>query len=285
MPSGVIDIQRLRATLEPNRACRSIKSRGGQSIKWRVGRAIEWTAETDSTNDWAWEFIDVEAADGLVVVTEYQRLGRGRLGRSWISPRGASLLFSVLLIDEAGALNGGEIGLLAAVACAGAVSKTTQLICSIKWPNDLLVSGKKVGGILVESRKRGDGTLCYALGIGINCLQQAGHLPPALAGSATSLEIECAAAIDRTALLTNILKELDGWLADPGRWGYEDLHAQWLARCEFVGRRVELQHANRMFVGTMLDIDPAAALLVRLDEGGIRRFDASDTTVLSTQNP
>lgn len=244
----------------------------------RIGRHIEHVASTSSTNDVVWRAVETGDADGLAVFAEHQTAGRGRLGRTWESPRGASLLCSVALIERGGGRRGGEIGMIAAVCGCRAVAACTELVPSIKWPNDLLVRGRKVGGVLVESRRLADDRTAYALGIGINCLQQPAHLPPALAGRATSLEIESRRAIERTALAAALLHELNHWLQPTADWTYATLRSAWLERAEVLGQRVRLRQGDRWYSGTVLDLDPAAALIVQLDEGGIRAFNAADTT-------
>ncbi len=246
----------------------------------RIGRHIEYVDSTSSTNDEAWDRIETDFADGMVILAEHQTAGRGRLGRRWDSPRGASLLCSVVVIDEAGELTGGELALLPAVAVCEAIKSRTEIIPAIKWPNDLLISGRKVGGVLVEARARRDGAWAYVIGIGINCLQQRGHLSGELATSATSLDLESRQTIDRTALAISLIRELDRWLAQPDAWNYAELHEAWRLRCESIGGRVTLRHGNRSYSGTVLDVDPKAALVVQLDEGGIRTFNAADTTVV-----
>lgn len=271
MNAGALQIDRLRTELS-------------RIAGARIGRRIEYLASTTSTNDEAWLRIDSEDADGLVVLAEHQSGGRGRFGRTWHSPRGASLLCSVALVDSSGELAGGSLCLLTAVAACDAVTACTDVALTIRWPNDLLISGRKLGGILIESRRRRDGQQAYVVGIGINCLQHRGHLAPSLGESATSLELESAQAIDRTALAVALLRELDRRLGEPHELGAEHLRREWLARAEPMGRRVSLQHAGRLFSGTMIDVDPGALLVVRLDEGGIRPFDAATTTIVR-ENP
>ncbi len=249
----------------------------------RIGRHIEYLESTSSTNDDAWRYVEADDADGLVIFAEYQSAGRGRSGRTWHSPRGASLLCSALLIDERAELTGGELGLVAAVATRDAIVACTDVVPVIKWPNDLLVSGRKLGGILTESRLRHDGIRAYVVGIGINCLQQHGHLVSALGDSATSLELESAYPVDRTALATSLLTELDRWLGEPRTWDDAYLRREWLARAEPMGRHVCLQHAGQVFSGLMIDLDPSTALVVQLDEGGIRAFDAGTTMIITTE--
>ena len=250
----------------------------------RVGRRIEYVQSTTSTNDEAWRLFEDGAEDGLVIFTEHQSAGRGRLGRVWESPRGASLLLSVVLIDRHDELSGGTLGLLTAVAVVDAVTAATDVRPVIKWPNDVLVGDRKLGGILIESRRR-DETATYVVGIGINCLQQRGHLAGQLATSATSLDLESVEAIDRTHIAAALLTELDRRLGDRGGWNDEHLREAWLARSESIGQRIRLRHGGTVYCGSVVDLDPTAALVVRLDEGGTRVFSAAETTILERSAP
>ena len=218
MTAGVLQINRIRAELRTA----------------RIGRHIEYLNSTTSTNDEAWQRINDEDADGLVVFAEHQSAGRGRFGRRWNSPRGASLLCSVALIDAHRELSGSGLCRLTAVAACDAIGACTSSAPTIKWPNDLLLSGRKVCGILIESRTRNDGLQAYVVGIGINCLQHRGHLMPELGESATSLELECDRPVDRTALAASLLTELDRRLTGPDVWSDGELCRQWLARAENV---------------------------------------------------
>jgi len=268
MESGTLQIGRIRESLRTR----------------RVGRRIEYFVSTTSTNDEAWRRIHEPDADGLVVLAEHQSAGRGRMGRAWESPRGASLLCSVAVVDGARELSGGDLSMLTAVAACDAIRVCAGVHATIKWPNDLLVDGRKVAGILIESRARQDGVPAYVIGIGVNCLQQRGHLSEGWGDAATSLELESDGVIDRTGLAMALLAELDRWLARPRAWTTDRLRTAWLALAEPMGQRVVLRSRGKLYAGSMIDIDPAAALVVQLDEGGIRAFAAADTTWMKRES-
>lgn len=269
MSSGLLQFDRIR---EARRA-------------GRVGRCIEYVEVTTSTSDLAWERLADTDFDGLVVLAEYQSAGRGRLGRSWSSPKGASLLCSVAILvpagdDDSRVLMGGQLMLLSAVAACDAIRRSTALAATIKWPNDILISRKKVAGILVESRSTSSGGHAYVIGMGINCLQQSGHMESLADQPVTSLDLESADPVDRTDLAIKLLAEVDHWVELPDEGKFTALREAWLARAEPMGGPARLLHAGRVVTGSMLDVDPAAALVVRLDDGGVRAFDAATTTTL-----
>lgn len=271
MNDGRLDIETIRAALRTR----------------RVGVQVAFVAETDSTNDEAWRRLSESTADGCVVFADYQSAGRGRLGRTWSAPRGAGLLMSVLLVEPPGDPTPAELCLIPAVAACDAIAAVTDVRPTIHWPNDLYVGSRKLAGILVESRRPATPNISAAtvIGIGINCLQHRGHFPPELHDRATSLEMESHHAVDRDMLAIALLHRLDHWLARPRAWDHEELRAAWIARAEPPGRRVTLRCGERTHQGTIVDIDPASALVVRMDDGALRAFHAAETTVLPEAAP
>ena len=248
----------------------------------RIGRQIRYLPTTDSTNDEVWRLLDDQSAsvdqDGCVVFAEHQTAGRGRLGRSWHAPRGASLLMSIGLLDDSLG-SGPELGLIAAVCIWEALTEMTDLRPLIKWPNDILVGDRKLAGVLVESRLLRDGRQGHVIGLGVNCLQHSGHFPAELMGQATSIELESSRPVDRTGLAVALLAHLDRWLARPRTWHEGELRAAWLARANAPGCHVVLTSRGRSYSGTIIDVDPVAALIVRLDNGDVCCFNAADTSL------
>ena len=282
-----LDVKRIVSGLSPQRVGRSTTS----------GPGVQAVSSTASTNDLAWERLGTDGADGLVILAEHQTVGRGRLGRTWESPRGASLLGSVLLVEPAvpaegrQVVPGSQLGLIAAVACADAIAETTGARVGLKWPNDLMAQGRKLGGILVESRvvaakaERGQPApaapgVAYVVGIGINCLQHRGHFPPELRDRATSLDLVSPGPVDRNALARAVLVQLDRWFADLSALSGVVVRRAWLERSAPLGERIRLQYDGRRYSGHVIDLDPTASLVVQLDEGGRRLFEADRTSVL-----
>lgn len=233
-----------------------------------------------SSNDVAWEHVGRGSADGLAVFAEHQAAGRGRLGRVWHSPRGAGVLCSVVLDDAAGVLKGGLMGLVCGVAACDAVRAATHVPVELSWPNDLMARGRKLGGILVESRPGAGGGRVFVAGIGINCLQHRGHFPPELRKRATSLDLESCHPIDRTRVARALLQQLDAWLVDPRALRPEVVCERWRARAVGLGQPIRLRRDGREYAGVVVDVDPTSALVVQLDQGPRMLFDAEGTTVL-----
>ncbi len=247
----------------------------------RLGRPLLLVDQVDSTNAQLLARA-AELPDGTVLCAECQSAGRGRLGRRWEAPRGASVLMSVLLREPRESPLPAQATMLAAVAACAAVESATTCSLAVRWPNDLFVQRRKLGGVLVEviTPPGWTGERALVIGIGLNCLQHRGHFPPALAESATSLELEVAAPVDRPAVARELLVALDRWLTVAARRGPE-LALAWRRRCGDYGARVQLAENGQSYAGTVVDIDEAGNLVVQLAEGGRRQFAAATTTRIS----
>jgi BirA family transcriptional regulator, biotin operon repressor / biotin---[acetyl-CoA-carboxylase] ligase len=177
-------------------------------LRGRLGRPYEHVGSTPSTQ----LLLDADAAEGAVVAAEEQTAGRGRLGRRWFAPAGTSLLCSLQLRPASPTERLPELTGVAARACAEAIAGVTGLEPELKFPNDVLVGGRKVAGILAEAR---DGRV--VLGIGINVNVAASELPEDVAHPATSLLAETGRELDRAELLAELLVRLehryDAWLS------------------------------------------------------------------------
>ncbi|MBN2560149.1 MAG: biotin--[acetyl-CoA-carboxylase] ligase [Phycisphaerae bacterium] len=246
----------------------------------RVGRRIIVLPEVDSTNSYVLDTLAVEegkAADGCVVFAEYQNAGRGRLGRAWHSPRGASLIFTLLLCADGPRPTPARLVMAASVAVAAGIEQTTEVEPVIRWPNDVYVGDKKLAGILVEVRMVGGTDHATAVGIGVNCLQQAGHFSPELRDRATSLELEASHPVDRLTVARAILRRLDAYIADGSGVSNDQLTADWRARSADVGAYVTLTSHGQTFTGRIVDVHPQTGLLLQLDTGARREFDPATT--------
>lgn len=226
-----------------------------------------------------------ELSDGSLAVAEHQTAGRGRLGRTWLTPPRASLLLSVLVFEPPDSPLLALGGVLAAVAARAAIEHTTHLPAALRWPNDLVLGGRKVGGVLVETRGVGGSTprasarRAVVIGIGINCTQSAADFPAEIAAKATSLALAAGGPIERRDLAAALVAELDRRLAraaQPELWG--ELRREWRAHCADVGQRVTLRHDGREYRGTILDLSEEGELFVQLDDGHRGVFGPATTT-------
>ncbi|MEV5407921.1 biotin--[acetyl-CoA-carboxylase] ligase [Thermopolyspora sp. NPDC052614] len=236
---------------------------------------------TGSTNADLAQAARAGAAEGSVLVAEFQSAGRGRLGRSWAAPPRSALMFSVLLRPSAPAAAQGWLPLLTGVAAATAVRRIAEVDVRLKWPNDLLVGERKLAGVLaerVEGRVEGNGGAAIVVGVGLNVGLREDELP---VETATSLAVEKAACTDRDPLLRAVLREIErhyrDWTAAGGDAEAAGLRAAYLAACATIGRRVRVElPGGRRLTGTATGVDASGRLLVRDDDGEERAVSAGE---------
>lgn len=221
-----------------------------------------------STNSYAVTAARGGEREGLVVVAEHQFLGRGRLDRQWVSPPRAGLTFSVLLRPAVSPSVRPWVPLLLAAVAAEAVSARCDLDVSLKWPNDLLVGGRKLGGVLAEST--GDAVV---VGFGINVSTRREELPRE---DATSLALETGAPVDRGPLLLALLRAMGPAYTE---WGGDASAAagRYRQRCDTIGRDVRVQlPGDRVLEGEATDVDDAGCLVVTTADGTATAVSAGD---------
>jgi len=241
----------------------------------RIGRKILVYDSTSSTNDLAAEYAKNKENDGLVIFAEEQTAGRGRFGTKWHTGRADSILCSVVLTDCK--CTAELLVLTCAVAVAEAIGKPGGSEAKIKWPNDVRLNDKKVAGILLESKTDKQGT-AYILGVGINCHQTKDSFPAELQQTATSIDIESRTIVDRISLTKRLLTSMDHWLKIAEK-NSKKVTDQWRKLSIQLGHRVTITFGGRKFTGNCIGIDPEKGLIVQLDTGGTRFFDAAHTTI------
>ncbi|NOX59646.1 MAG: biotin--[acetyl-CoA-carboxylase] ligase, partial [Planctomycetes bacterium] len=246
----------------------------------RISRHIRLFDTLDSTNRHVLQMRSADL-DGAIVIAEKQSQGRGRRGHGWQCPTGAGLLCSVGIADSDRAIDASLLSLVVPIALCEGILAETNLRCVIKWPNDLLYKSRKLAGILIEAQATGSTEFRYAIGFGINCLQHRGHFEETLRNKATSLDMELAEPVDRERVLVAVLNALDRHLAQASTWCADEICAQWRGLAAGLGSRWQLQENGCVVSGNLIDVDPTAAIIVQLDEGGRRLFNAANTTVLN----
>lgn len=243
----------------------------------RIGCRLLVFEHLASTNDKVWDDVNTPEADGLCIFAESQSAGRGRRGRTWYSAPGQSLLFSILL--KGGRLSADLLVLASAAAIAQALSALPIPSVQIKWPNDVLIAGRKVCGILCES-KTVSAQVWFVVGIGINVHQDRGFFEEnQLADSAVSLALETEAPIDRNSLAASLLNALDHWFS-VSRYAPQQMLEVWKRYNRQIGSQIRILENQQEFCGTCLDIDPVKGLLVQLNHGPVRFFRAANCTVI-----
>ncbi len=242
----------------------------------RIGQKILVYKSTSSTNDIAAKYTQNKENDGMAIFAEEQTSGRGRAGAKWHSGRADSILCSIVLTDCK--CNAELLSLACAVAVAEAIGKPANNQAKIKWPNDIILSGKKVAGILLES-KQINGSTVYILGIGINCHQKKESFPAELQQTATSIDIESRSIVDRNSLAKRLLTCLDHWL-EVAQKDSNKVTNQWRKLSIQLGHRVSLLFDGRKFNGNCVGIDPEKGLILQLETGGRKFFDAAHTNII-----
>lgn len=237
----------------------------------RIGKKIVVYESTSSTNDVAAQYAKDSANNGLAIFAEEQTAGKGRGANKWLSPAYKSILCSVLLTESA--IDAELLCLTCAVAVAEAVGQAAK----IKWPNDIILGGRKVAGILLES-KSVNGTTCSIIGIGINCHQERDDFGPELQNLATSLDIETASVCDRNVVAKRVLASIEHWLSRAEK-NSKKIIKKWTKLSTLLNQRVTVVYNDRKFTGTCTGIDPQKGLILQLDIGGIRFFHAAHTSI------
>lgn len=243
-----------------------------------VGRELRFFPSIGSTNDELKQAARAGAAEGLVFLTDEQTAGRGRRGRSWAAPSGSSLLVSVLLrptwlpADDAFLLT-----MLCAVAAAEALS-TPEKPVQLKWPNDLQIEGRKLGGILVETELSADRLHWTVLGCGINVNWNPAEIPE-LAGHATSLAAELGHELDRRELLRALLSRIDAWYSTLRRGARSALIDAWRERLSTLGQAVRAETPQGMIEGQAIDVTATGALVIEDADGHRHVVTAGDVSI------
>jgi BirA family biotin operon repressor/biotin-[acetyl-CoA-carboxylase] ligase len=217
----------------------------------------------DSTQTIAFALADAGAADGTTVVADYQNEGRGRRGRAWHAPAGTALLASIVLRPRVEPKSVPLYSFAAALATADAVEQIAGVGARLKWPNDVLVGGRKVCGILLESRTTPASEPVIAIGIGLNLRQTA--FPAELAARATSLLIETGRVIPTDDALDAVVEALRSWRLRLEEEGFAPLRTRWLERADTIGRHVEVDG----IAGIAVDLADDGALVIA--DGRVRR--------------
>lgn len=245
-----------------------------------LGSEILYFDRLGSTNDEAMELASSGASEGTVVIAEEQTKGKGRLGRGWISPKGQGIWFSTVLRPDALPSETALITLMAAVAVAKAIEAGTGLKVEIKWPNDILIKGKKVAGILTEMSAELDKVHYIVVGIGINVNIESGSFPEELRETATSLKKETGKKVDRVKLFCAVLEELERFYQHYQAGNRGEILAGWKEYSSTIGKRVKAMVGNEVIESVVEGVDDKGRLLLRLSDGSLHQLTAGEVTYL-----
>lgn len=244
-----------------------------------IGRDIQVFQETTSTSDVLERLARDGVREGMVIFAESQTRGRGRLGRPWVSPPGRGLWFSVLLRPSLRPQAATRLTVAAAIGLSRAIRRTLPIRPEIKWPNDIMLHGRKLAGVLTELSGELDSIRHASLGIGVNANLLAEDFPAEVRPLATSLRMALGRPIDRPALAAAILQELDEAYAAALGDGFTALAEEWSAQCTTLGRLVTVHSGSRRIAGRAEALDDEGALMLRTDSGHLERIIGGDVTL------
>lgn len=244
-----------------------------------LGKSVLFSKEVGSTNEWAKQLASRGVPEGWVVIAETQTQGRGRLDREWISPLGG-LWFSLILRPKQGLAKAAELTFVAGVAVAETLHEQYDLSTQTKWPNDIIVKGRKICGILGETATKGKQINAIVLGIGVNANFNAERvLPEAIRARATSLETELNRRIQLEELFSRLLEKLEATYALYTRRGFGSILKQWKSYASFLGQEVEVTDRNEKISGLAYDVDKDGALILKLENGTFKHIFAGDLSL------
>ncbi len=245
-----------------------------------IGRELVYFAETDSTNDRAHALAREGAVEGTVVIADAQISGKGRLGRCWVSPPGVNLYASIILRPSIAPWQAPQLTFLSAAAVARAITEITRLRPTVKWPNDVLLSGRKVAGLLNELDAETERIRYLVLGIGVNINMTSDQFPADLRFPASSLALETGGRISRRLLACALLRQMDKLYALYLAEGFEPILQAWQDYFDLTGKQVEVSGQEGTSRGRVLGLDGEGALLLRLADASIKRVLAGDVRPL-----
>jgi BirA family biotin operon repressor/biotin-[acetyl-CoA-carboxylase] ligase len=266
--------------MSPKLNLRSIQ----RSLETRVmGKTVLFLKEVDSTNSWAKRLACSGAQEGTIAIAKTQTCGRGRLEHLWYSPVGG-LWFSVILRPKINASQAPQLTMLAGLSVTQTLRDIFNFDAQVKWPNDVLVNGKKICGILGEANSEADKVSFAVAGIGLNAnfdVHEA--LPESVAASATSLQTEIGYKVGLKQLMIALLKRLEGNYDIYLNKGFSSILAEWKRYSRFIGHEVDVVDQGKIFKGTAEDVDEDGALMLRLGDGTLKHFLAADVSLRQRQ--
>lgn len=252
---------------------------GTPIIEWfvparQIGKHVLLYQEITSTMDVAWGAVEQGLPHGTAVAALQQSKGRGRFGRTWVSEPGDALIVSVLLHPDADIAQ--KLSMIAGVAVVKAVRELTSVTCTIKWPNDVRIGGKKVCGILTEVRASTSGEIKAVVGMGLNLDLNTGQHPE-LQGSATSLLAETGQRITVADAAHAVLEAFDETYADADAGA--DMVAEWRGLLDTLGRRITVRTPDGEAAGVAEDVTDSGSLVLRQDNGTTLELTAGEVTL------
>ena len=243
-----------------------------------IGRSLEILQAVDSTNLQLRGQAEAGAEEGAVLVADQQLAGKGRLGRQWASPAGVNLYCSVLLRPQIPVQQAPQLTFLSAVAVVDALERVGHIRAEVKWPNDILVGGAKIAGLLNEMSAETEQINYVVLGLGINLNMTADQFPSELNYAATSVLLETGLPVVRRIFLRALLERLDFYYAEFLRQGFAPIRQRWEQLCPIINRQVTVDSGP---VATVVGLEADGALRLQFATGTIERIVAGDVRLVN----
>jgi BirA family biotin operon repressor/biotin-[acetyl-CoA-carboxylase] ligase len=238
-----------------------------------IGREVLYYPSVTSTNELAKSRAQQGAAEGMVIIAAEQTAGKGRLKRPWLTPAG-NIALSVILYPELSTLP--SVIMLSSLAVVNTIESVTGLKAGIKWPNDVLINGKKVCGILIENDLRGNTVNYTIIGIGIN-IDLKGADFPAIQYPATSLSAELGGEVSRLSLIRSLLVEMERLYLTLSASG--SVYEEWRDNLETLGKEVRVTAGGAVYEGVAESVARDGSLLLRRPDGSLTPIVAGDVTL------
>lgn len=245
----------------------------------RIGHPLVFLEETDSTNTIAFQLAVKGAPEGTVVVADRQTKGRGRMHRVWQSPPGCNIYTSIVLRPGIAPAVAPQITLLAGVAVADTLASWFAEGVTLKWPNDVLLKGRKISGILTEMKTCSAGIDFVIVGAGINVNMSAVQMDGLSHGLATSMMMEAAAEVSRTDVIAGLCERLAGLYAEFLDHGFDPARKKWLRYCDMIGKPVQIIFKDDIQSGEVMGLAEDGALIIMNGDGKPQRILAGDASI------
>jgi len=268
----------ITAVSRPSRGIDVSKLEEGVATK-TVGHTILFSHEAGSTNEWAKHLAKLGANEGTITIADVQKSGRGRLGRKWISPQGG-LWFSVIFRPKLTAKEATKLVFVAGLAVAETLIELYDLPVETKWPNDVLIHGRKVCGLLCEASTSGNSVDFVVVGLGLNAnVRVREDLPKKLRETATSLEDELGRKVELEKLFHCLIQKLEMIYSLFLAKGFLPILGRWKKCAAFLGQKIVVTNSAEKLVGLAVNIDEEGMLFLKTEDGTIHKVLVGDVSL------
>jgi BirA family biotin operon repressor/biotin-[acetyl-CoA-carboxylase] ligase len=237
-----------------------------------IGKKTYSYKEIGSTNDEAKRLVQLGVGEGAVIIAEGQTKGRGKPGTTWFSPKGKGIYLSIIIQPHKVQGKIEAATLLGTLASARAIRGLTSLDVKVKWPNDVVVGGKKVGGVLTEACKGGGGKTSLIVGIGLNVSLGGDELPEEIRGTASSISMELGKKVSRTALIKALLEEFEKLYLTLLQNDTASIFDEWKILSETIGSNIKVNANGSVYEGRATGLGARGELILKTFDGKIKKF-------------